>query len=597
MLNRATVDLEAPNRPRTLRNSQSSHVREPAKQLWLDAWADPVAGVKAFSGCITTCNLCGDGDWRLIVADADKKLKVWKGTQKASEVELQDDPVAVCALLLDNQGPRLPTLAVAAGSHIYMFQNLRPLFRFTLPPADTSLEHAIWQSMNAGQCSAQAGAGRLQELQASGLPLTTRSVQLLSLSDPKEQQAFAATSREEADSNLSFITCMAVIRQAADEPDGVAQLVVGTEDSRVLLLGQGCTTVSSSITLPAAATLMSSAGGLDTGYRVTVAARDGWLYSVRGGALSKTVIQLDSLPVGLVTTNKQIIVGTMSDALHCYSPQGSKQYTLYLPASIMAMQLLTPSSTRATRCVVVALSNGALRVYNDKTLVTEHTSSSPVSGLFVGRYAREDNSLVTVTAAGGLDIKIMPRTANLEVAGAAGSSGPLPEQEVPLDVPKKTRLYVEQTQREREHAVDMHRVFQRDLVKMRLETARALVKVLTDGQGTHAAAANLSMSVSIQGLGPRFRLLISLSNEGEELATDLQVLVQSAAQGMYQIHTPHFVVPCLVPLLQYIFKADLTCLQQDSGSGAVKVIVVGPGHQAALLMTAHVQLPVSEPDD
>lgn len=73
------------------------------------------------------------------------------------------------------------------------------------------------QSMNAGQCSAQAGAGRLQELQASGLQLTTRSLQLLSLSDPKEQQAFAATSREEADSSLSFITCMAVIRQAADE--------------------------------------------------------------------------------------------------------------------------------------------------------------------------------------------------------------------------------------------------------------------------------------------------------------------------------------------------------------------------------------------
>jgi Bardet-Biedl syndrome 1 protein len=54
-------------------------------------------------------------------------------------------------------------------------------------------------------------------------------------------------------------------------------------------------------------------------------------------------------------------------------------------------------------------------------------------------------------------MQIMPRTANLEVATAVGSSGPLPEQDVPLDVPKKTRLYVEQTQREREHAVDMHR--------------------------------------------------------------------------------------------------------------------------------------------
>ncbi len=49
-------------------------------------------------------------------------------------------------------------------------------------------------------------------------------------------------------------------------------------------------------------------------------------------------------------------------------------------------------------------------------------------------------------------------------------------------VPKKTRLYVEQTQREREQASDMHRAFQRDLARMRLTTARAYVKILTDGQ-------------------------------------------------------------------------------------------------------------------
>lgn len=54
-------------------------------------------------------------------------------------------------------------------------------------------------------------------------------------------------------------------------------------------------------------------------------------------------------------------------------------------------------------------------------------------------------------------VQILPRTANLEVAAAAGGSGPPPEQDVPLDVPKKTRLYVEQTQRELEHAVNMHR--------------------------------------------------------------------------------------------------------------------------------------------
>lgn len=53
--------------------------------------------------------------------------------------------MAVCALLLDSQGSRLPTVAVAAGSHIYMFQNLRPFYKFTLPAASGQTdEQAIW---------------------------------------------------------------------------------------------------------------------------------------------------------------------------------------------------------------------------------------------------------------------------------------------------------------------------------------------------------------------------------------------------------------------------------------------------------------------
>jgi hypothetical protein len=59
--------------------------------------------------------------------------------------------------------------------------------------------------------------------------------------------------------------------------------------------------------------------------------------------------------------------------------------------------------------------------------------------------------------------------------------GPPPEQDIPLAVPKKTKLYVEQTQREREMASEIHRRFQRDLCKLRLTTARAYVKTLTDG--------------------------------------------------------------------------------------------------------------------
>lgn len=34
----------------------------------------------------------------------------------------------------------------------------------------------------------------------------------------------------------------------------------------------------------------------------------------------------------------------------------------------------------------------------------------------------------------------------------------------------------------------------------------------------------------------------------------LQVLVQAADPGMYRVHSHHFLVPCLAPLLQYTFK-------------------------------------------
>jgi hypothetical protein len=74
------------------------------------------------------------------------------------------------------------------------------------------------QAMQAGQVSAASGAQQLQQLQQGGLALATRSLQLLALPDPAEQQDFAATSgsQQQHDAGLSCITCMDVIPAAAD---------------------------------------------------------------------------------------------------------------------------------------------------------------------------------------------------------------------------------------------------------------------------------------------------------------------------------------------------------------------------------------------
>ncbi len=138
--------------------------------FWLDAHYDPVASLKAFSCCLHSCDLYGDGDWRLAIAGLDKKLKVtscytfsllysvsktgtqkvcasqvWKGTQLASEHELLDVPCAIASFYTDSQSPRIPSLAVAVGANVFIYRNLRPYFKFTLPPEVISdVERTLW---------------------------------------------------------------------------------------------------------------------------------------------------------------------------------------------------------------------------------------------------------------------------------------------------------------------------------------------------------------------------------------------------------------------------------------------------------------------
>ena len=148
----------------------------------------------------------------------------------------------------------------------------------------------------------------------------------------------------------------------------------------------------------------------------------------------------------------------------------------------------------------------------------------------------------------------------------ASSSGPPSEQDVPLAVPRKTRLYVEQTQREREQGVDMHRIFQRDLCKLRLSTARAYVKVLTDGQGpiSYVAGSSLRLNAQVQGFGPHFSLQLGVQNTGAKAVRDLPITL-SMDDSLYAAERTQLLVPLLVPGLTYQYTVGLTCLAPEAG--------------------------------
>ena len=122
----------------------------PPSERWLEAHNDPLSKIYTFSSCLALSDLTGDGDYRLVVADLgtgdfNMKLRVYKGTQLVTENTLIDLPTGVVTFHMDSTHPPIPAIAVASASHIYIYKNLRPYFKFTLPTLDIlPAEKEIW---------------------------------------------------------------------------------------------------------------------------------------------------------------------------------------------------------------------------------------------------------------------------------------------------------------------------------------------------------------------------------------------------------------------------------------------------------------------
>jgi len=68
-----------------------------------------------------------------------------------------------------------------------------------------------------------------------------------------------------------------------------------------------------------------------------------------------------------------------------------------------------------------------------------------------GKFEREQNSLIMTTKSGGLIIKFLKRNAKSTFEDI--NIRPPAEQKEPISVPKKTKLYIDQTVREKENAI------------------------------------------------------------------------------------------------------------------------------------------------
>lgn len=180
--------------------------------------------------------------------------------------------------------------------------------------------------------------------------------------------------------------------------------------------------------------------------------------------------------------------------------------------------------------------------------------------------------------------------------GGGDGGGPLSSSRWGL--PKKTKLFVDQTMREREHSVAMHRSFLRELQRLRLTAARHYARALQGVAATPAASSSradgkeeatagsgtvlLDLSARVQGLGPQFALQVRLQSSCA--LSRLTLAVHSADQYRLQKSTAQ--VAFMVPGLAYRYTLRVTA---ESGTpGVLKVLVA---RQEMVLATTLVQMP------
>uniref|UniRef100_A0A8C6GFT6 Bardet-Biedl syndrome 1 n=1 Tax=Mus spicilegus TaxID=10103 RepID=A0A8C6GFT6_MUSSI len=593
-----------------------------ANSKWLDAHYDPMANIHTFSSCLSLADLHGDGEYKLVVGDLgpggqQPRLKVLKGPTVLTESPLPALPASAATFLMDQHEPRTPALALASGPCVYVYKNLRPYFKFSLPQLPPNpLEQDVWNQAKEDRIDPLTLKEMLEDIrEKADVPLSVQSLRFLQL-ELSEMEAFVNQHKSKVIKRQTVITTMTTLKKNLADEDAASCLVLGTESKELLVLDPEAFTILAKMSLPSVPVFLEVSGQFDVEFRLTAACRNGSIYILRRDSKHpKYCIELSAQPVGLVRVHKVLVVGSTQESLHGFthkvrslapplhavcpvspelsitccsshplfprealsslrtlavSCQGKKLWTVQMPAAILTMNLLEQRS-RGLQAVMAALANGEVRIYRDKALLNVIHAPDAVTSLCFGRYGREDNTLIMTTRGGGLIIKILKRTA-VFVEGT-GEVGPPLAQTTKLSVPRKTRLYVDQTLREREAGTAMHRTFQTDLYLLRLRAARAYVQALESSLSPMSTTARepLKLHAVVQGLGPTFKLTLHLQNTSTArpvLGLQVCFLYNKA---LYALPQAFFKVPLLVPGLSYPLETFVESLSSKGISDMIKV--------------------------
>jgi len=382
-------------------------------------------------------------------------------------------------------------------------------------------------------------------------------------------------------------TCLATVPRSTGSGTSsqVSHIIIGTENSKVHVLNAQATEVMFTLDLPSPPTAIQTLGYIDVDYQFYISCRDNNIYCAKKDRPLSLVVSAEGQLVEFALGDRMIYVGTSDDCIRAYTTHGKLDIRVPTPEPIVGLSVLRLPRQPGTEALLVALRSGRVRLMCGRETIAELNNpleeqeiqqrqllgnndpdappvkiDDPVTAMRFSPYGREEAALLLAYRSGAVTVKFLHRKFTIP-SNSSLNTVPPPEQDVPLDMPVLTSLFLQQAERLREQSIDIHHRFEKDLCKLRLLTAKTYLNILTGAEGPVSSnlAASLRVSANVQGLGPKFKLRIDISNMSPK---PLHGLVLSIAHdpAVTRVSPPSIKLPALFTGIEYPFSFTVTTI-------------------------------------
>lgn len=334
---------------------------------------------------------------------------------------------------------------------------------------------------------------------------------------------------------------------------------------------------------------MTSTGLWSGDGRIFIVSRDTRIGSIKKGQSQINIWENLLAPAVAITALScdGAAIAAMDGTIIGYSNNGLKLWKIKLPGLALDMTSL-PVQQSGLLLLAVSVPRIGLLVYDGQHHVDTISMMDPVSAIKFGRMGQEERAMAMITMSGGLSVKILKRTANFS-SRSISATAINDTNTTRFSVPKKTRLFVEQTIRERSEAKQIHSSFQQAFLRLRLTVAKKTQQVLKNNKNSNVNT--ITMENSVLGLGPTYILRTIVTNVAEETTESSLFLVFKSIEC--------YINPRVVdlPLLPSGIPIPVMVKATPKSQVNEKIqILLCKKNQIQPITTTHLILPISEID-